>query len=204
MTDSLINTLLSDPSSLFALIGLLILILGFLRIKHTKITTHTLVYIALMLALSVILHMIRLFHMPQGGSVTLGAMVPLLLISFRYGSGVGYLTGFAYGLISLLQDPFILQPVQVLFDYPLPYMVLGIAGYFRKNIYLGAILAVLARLACHFISGVVFFSQYAPAGMSPYIYSLLFNASYLIPELVICVIILRILPTNRLLSAMKD
>ena len=60
--------------------------------------------------------------MPQGGSITCGAMLPLLFIAYRYGPGIGCLTGFLYGLINILQDPFILHPLQVLFDYPLPYM----------------------------------------------------------------------------------
>ena len=82
--------------------------------------------LALLMALALILSQFRLYHFPQGGSVTLGAMVPLLIISFRYGAGVGALAGFVFGLIQIIQDPFILHPLQVLFDYPLPYMALGI------------------------------------------------------------------------------
>lgn len=203
MIATLVDAFSTNPSAFFALIGLLILILGFLYIKHTKFTTRIIVYIALMLALTVILHTFRIYHMPQGGSVTLGSMVPLLFIAFRYGPGVGYLAGFAYGIINLLQDPFILQPIQVLFDYPLPFMALGVAGYFRNHIFIGASIAVACRLACHFISGVVFFAEYAPPDMSPYLYSLVFNATYLVPELIICLIILRLLPMKRLLNEMK-
>lgn len=196
------SELLASPTAGFAILGTFVLILGGLYTKHIKMSTRTLIDIALMLALTIVLHQIHLFHMPQGGSVTLGAMVPLLLLSYRYGPGIGALAGFLYGLINIIQDPFIVHPVQVLFDYPLPYMAMGLAGLWREHIYRGTALAFLARFCCHLISGVVFFASYAPAGMSPFVYSFVFNASYLIPEFLICCIILRLLPIKRLLAAM--
>ena len=147
---------------------------------------------------------LRLYHFPQGGAVTLGGMIPLLLISFRYGAGVGALTGFVFGFMNLIQDPFILHPVQVLFDYPLPFMAMGLAGIFPRKIFLSVLLAFAGRFICHFISGVVFFASYAPDGMSPVIYSLTANATYLVPELIITCLILKFLPVQRLLDAMKQ
>lgn len=198
-----LETILKHPASIFTLVGLVVLILGFVYMKKVVINTRMIVHIGLMLALTVILHHIRLYHMPQGGSITLGAMIPILLIAFRYGPVGGYLAGFVYGLINLIQDPYILHPVQVLFDYPLPYMALGLAGYFKDRIFIGAIVATGGRFLCHFISGAVFFASYAPAGMSPYWYSMVFNATYLVPELIICLVVLRVLPVNRLLFQMK-
>lgn len=198
-----LSTILGSPASLFLLAGVVALILAFAYIKKVKIDTRMMIHIGLMLALAVILHTFRLYHMPQGGSVTLGGMVPLLLIAYRYGPVGGYLAGFVYGLINLIQDPYILHPVQVLFDYPLPYMALGLAGYFKDRMALGAMIGVLGRFICHFISGVVFFASYAPAGMSPYWYSLTFNATYLAPELIICLVVLRVLPVERLLLQMN-
>lgn len=125
------SELLASPTAGFAMFGTLAVILGGLYTRHIKLTTRTLIDIALMLALTIVLHQIRIFHMPQGGSVTLGAMVPLLLLSYRYGPGIGALAGFLYGLINIIQDPFIVHPVQVLFDYPLPYMAMGLAGLWR-------------------------------------------------------------------------
>ena len=118
------------------------------------------------------------------------------------GPGIGALAGFLYGLINIIQDPFIVHPVQVLFDYPLPYMAMGLAGLWRGHLYRGTALAFLARFLCHVISGVVFFASYAPEGMNPLAYSLAFNATYLIPEFLICCLILRLLPVKRLLAAM--
>lgn len=81
-----------------------------------KISTHALVSVSLLVAMAAILHQIILFHMPQGGSVTAGCMVPLLLVSYRYGVRTGVLAGILYGIINFIQEPFVVHPVQVLFE----------------------------------------------------------------------------------------
>ena len=205
--DTLIKSmteLLTQPASLFTLLAVLIFILGYLQMRRIHFTTGMLINVALMLALTIVLHQLRLFHMPQGGSITLGAMVPLLFLTYRYGAGIGCLAGFLYGMINLMQDAFIVHPLQVLFDYPLPYMALAVAAAVPGRLYAGAALAFSARFLCHYISGVVFFGSYAPPDMSPYLYSLVFNATYLVPEALICLVILRILPVPRLLAAMDQ
>ena len=128
-------------------------------------------------------------------------MIPILLIAFMYGPEVGFLTGFLYGMITLILDPYILSPIQVLFDYPLPFTALGIAGFFKNKKYLGISLAVLVRFICHFISGVVFFGSYAPDGMSPIVYSLIVNGPMVGIEGIICLVILAILPIERIIHA---
>lgn len=197
-------TITESPTSLIALIGVLILILFALYSRKIKFTTRILINISLMLAFAIVLQYLSIYHFPQGGAVTFGGMIPLILISFRYGVGVGALAGFVFGLINILQDPFILHPIQVLFDYPLPFMAMGLAGIFSDKTISSALLAFAGRFICHFISGVVFFASYAPEGMSPIIYSLTANATYMIPETLICLVILKILPVKRLLDAMKD
>ena len=196
------STLLDNQTSFFALLGVLILILFVIYSRRIKFTTKMLINISLMLAMATVLQYVRLYHFPQGGAVTLGGMIPILLIAFRYGAGVGTLTGFIFGLINLIQDPFILHPIQVLFDYPLPFMAMGLAGIFPRKIFLSTLLAFCGRFICHFISGTVFFASYAPGGISPIIYSLVANATYLVPELLICLLILKILPVQRLVDAM--
>ncbi len=192
-----------NPSAAFALLGVLLLIFFGLYARKIKFTTKMLVNISLMLAFTIVLNQIRLYHFPQGGAVTPGSMIPLLFVSYAYGPGVGALTGFIFGMVNMILDPFILHPVQVLFDYPLPMMAMGLAGFFPGRKFLGAGVSFFTRFVCHFTSGVVFFASYAPEGMSPVIYSLAANASYLVPEFVICCVILKVLPIERLLAAMK-
>lgn len=194
--------LLEQPASIATLAAAAFLLFSLAYVKKTGFSTRMIVHIASLLALTVVLHMFRLFHMPQGGSITMGGMIPLLLIAFAYGPVGGYLAGFAYGMIHLFQDPYILHPLQLLFDYPFPYMAIGLAGYFRHCMLTGAVVGICARFVCHFISGAVFFASYAPAGVSPYWYSLVFNATYLGPELIICLILLRVLPVQRILAQM--
>lgn len=196
------GVIVASPTSIAALLGIIALIVAFIRFRKIEINTRMIVSIGVALALTIVLHAIRIYHMPQGGSVTLGSMVPLMIIAFRYGPAVGALAGFTYGMLNLIQDPFILHPVQVLFDYPLPFMAMGLAGFFPQQKMLGAAAAILGRFLCHYTAGVVFFASYAPPGMSPYLYSLVFNGSYLVPELVICLLIIGFLPFRRIETAM--
>jgi len=53
--------------------------------------------------------------------------------------------------------------------------------------------SLTTRFLSHFISGVVFFAMYAPEGMSPIVYSAIYNGSYMLPELVISGILIYLL-----------
>jgi thiamine transporter len=150
---------------------------------------------ALAIALAFVLGLIKIFQMPFGGSISL-EMIPLILLALRQGPMVGVVAGSAYGLLNLAVQPVVVHPVQVLFDYPLAFGALGLAGFFRPTVrgaVIGATVAVLARLVCHFVSGVVFFASYAPEGWNPYVYSGAYNAAYLVPSLVIALVVVVVL-----------
>jgi thiamine transporter len=152
--------------------------------------TRVLAEAALAVALAFVLGLIKVFQMPFGGSISL-EMVPLILLALRQGPWVGMVAGAVYGLLDLAIEPFIVHPVQVIFDYPLAFGVLGLAGFFQPTIrgaILGTIVAVLARFVCHFVSGVVFFASYAPEGWNPLVYSAAYNAAYLVPSLIIALV----------------
>jgi thiamine transporter len=150
---------------------------------------------ALAVALAFVLGLITVFRMPFGGAISL-EMVPLILLALRQGPWVGAVAGVVYGLLDLAIEPVALHPVQVIFDYPLAFGVLGLAGLFQptfRGAILGTTVAVLARFICHFVSGVVFFSSYAPKGWDPYLYSAAYNAAYLIPSLIVAMIVVTVL-----------
>lgn len=199
----LLTQLMNVPSAALSLFALFFLLLALLKIKQVRLSVPMAASIGLMLAMAVILTAFPFYRMPNGGSVTLGGMLPLFFISFAYGTEVGMLAGFAYSLMNLLMAPYILHPIQVLFDYPLPFMVLGLAGCFPRHRMAGITAAVAVRLLFHFLSGVVFFGSYAPAGTSVYLYSFVTNLTYLLPNLVICLVLYRLLPVERFLSLMK-
>ena len=145
-------------------------------------------------ALAAVLQFIPLWKMPQGGSISL-EMLPILYIAIRWGLKAGMIGGTVYGLVQLF-NPYVVHPVQLLLDYPVPYMLLGLAGIYniRNNDYGKLLLAVLtgglARFSSHLLSGAIFFGQYAPEGQNPWVYSAIYNASYIIPSLLLSYIIL--------------
>ena len=195
------SEIVKHPLSLVALIGCVIILIVLIKAKKIEITTQLITRIGIALALATVLKVFRLYHFPQGGSVTLGSMVPILIIAFMYGPLVGFLTGFLYGIITLFMDPYILHPVQVLFDYPLPFLALGLAGFFKQNKLLGTSVAIFGRFLCHFISGVAFFGSFAPEGMSPIVYSLFVNGLLVGVEGIICLVIIKFLPIDRIVKA---
>ncbi|SHK05769.1 thiamine transporter [Clostridium cavendishii DSM 21758] len=194
------HKIFSNPLSLITILGLLVLLVVIIKTKHIKMDARLISRIGMALALATILHMFKLYHFPQGGSVTLGSMIPIILIAFIYGPLIGCLTGLLFGIINLFMNPYILTPIQVLFDYPLPFLALGIAGFFKNKKMLGTFLAMFGRFICHFISGVAFFGNYAPKGTSPWLYSLTINASLIGTETFICLVIMYFLPIQRLIK----
>ncbi|MDQ7819522.1 MAG: energy-coupled thiamine transporter ThiT [Armatimonadota bacterium] len=143
-------------------------------------------------ALAAVLHLVKLWEMPQGGSITLGTMVPLFLISLRRGPVVGAVTGAVYGLLEgwiISGGRFFYHPVQVILDYPLAFGVLALAGFFPRYPAFGVTLGALARYASHVVSGVVFFAQYAPQGQPVWLYSLGYNATYLGPDFAVAILL---------------
>ena len=150
--------------------------------------TRALVYGALCMALSFVLSYLRIVRMPQGGSITIASMLPIIVYAYWYGPGKGMIVGVAYALLQMIQDAYFVHPIQILFDYILAFGALGLAGFFKKNLYAGTVVAGLVRFVMHFLSGAIFFGEYAPAGVSPFIYSLGYQAEYLIPDIVICIV----------------
>ncbi|ACM59199.1 thiamine transporter [Caldicellulosiruptor bescii] len=161
----------------------------FLAQKRQKFTTKALVYGGVAISLSFILSFIKFYRMPQGGSITPASMLPLFAYAYMFGPFAGIVAGMAYGILQLIQDPYVVHWAQLLLDYPLSFGALGFAGFFRKNLPLGILAGGFGRFVFHFISGVVFFASYAPKGTSPVVYSAIYNATYLGPDLAVCLII---------------
>src|SRR2546428_3680438 len=147
---------------------------------RTKIITETI----RMVALAGALYLIKIFTLPQGGSVTLGSMVPIFLLALRRGPRIGIVGGVAFGLVALVEDVYsgvevIFYPAQLILDYPLAFGLLGLAGFFQKIPILGVGIGIAARFCSHLVSGVLFFASYAPAGVSPFVYSAVYNGGRL-------------------------
>jgi len=165
-----------------------------------KIQTKIIAEIAVVVALSYALNLIVLFRMPQGGSVTVVSMVPILWLALRRGTKIGVLAGVIFGLVDMMPQPFVVHPVQFLLDYPLAFGSLGLAGLFQKHPISGVVTGIFGRFVCHFISGMVFFAMYAPSGMNPAVYSAIYNGSYLVVELVFSIVIMYVLVRRGVVS----
>lgn len=182
---------------------------------------------AIMLALATVLSFIKIIQMPMGGSVTLCSMLPIMLIGIKYGNVTGALVGLMYALLQLVFDlpggnVFYVGMsagvviIVALFDYIVPFTLLGFAGMFRKiktekipmlGAYAGVISVVVIRFLCHFITGFSVWGQWAPEGMGKYYYSLVYNGTYLLPELgitlIVAIILLQVPQMRKLLIINK-
>ncbi len=177
------------------ILGAVLLILG--RSK-TKWTPRILANAALSIALAFVLSCIRLYKMPQGGSITLASMLPIFLFAYTYGTAPGLFVGLVYGLLQWMQDGFwMLTPVEGVMDYLLAYAVLGLCGIARgidglpeqARFAIGCVIGALARAAVAVTAGCIFFGEYAPEGQSVIAYSLGYNGLYLIPDTLICLVV---------------
>ena len=157
--------------------------------------TRKIAEIAVAVALAVVCSFIKVWEMPQGGSVAL-TMIPILLIAFRQGAVSGMISGAVYGAISLAISGVIYHPMSILLDYVLAFGLLGLAGFFPKSVpgvICGTLTGVAGRFLSSLLSGAVLFASYAPEGQNPWIYSLVYQATYMIPEFVISGVVLVLL-----------
>lgn len=177
--------------------AILILLPLFFGKKSEANETKAIVYAALSVALSFALSYVRLFRLPQSGSVTFASLLPLLLYSYVFGIRKGVVAGLVYGLLQAIQDPMILHPVQFLLDYPAAFGMIGLAGIFKeinlfkKSVILqfvaGGIFAAILRYACHVVTGIIVFDIYAEEGFSPVAWGFLYN-SFVFADMGICLV----------------
>lgn len=165
-----------------------------------------LVYSAICVALSLVLSVVKLFSMPQGGTVTACSMLFIVLVGYWFGPRAGILAGVVRGLSDLVIGAYIVHPVQLILDYPLAFGLLGVAGFVRNKkagLYIGYCLGTIARWVASTLSGAIFFASYAPAGQSPFVYSGIYNASYIVPEMIITLLILCIPALRHVIDKIK-
>jgi len=149
---------------------------------------------AVAVGLAAALGLLKVFTMPQGGSVSL-EMLPILFLAARAGVGPAVIAGGLYGMVQLLLPGVVIfHPAQVALDYPLAYAAVGLAGLVRMTSWprlaAGVALGTGARFVFHFLSGVIFFATYAPEGWNSWLYSAVYNVAYLAPEAAISALLL--------------
>lgn len=144
----------------------------------------------------------------QGGSISF-AMIPVFIVAFRWGMKGGLLSGFLWGVLQVATGTaYVLVPLQGVIDYGVAFTVIGFAGIFANHIQkavksgetrtyltyitLGVFLGSALRFIAHYTAGVVFFGS-AVEGQPAWLYSLLYNTSYMVPSFILCTIIVAFL-----------
>ncbi|MBO5896559.1 MAG: energy-coupled thiamine transporter ThiT [Clostridia bacterium] len=158
---------------------------------------------AVMLALATVLSELAVVKLPYGGSVTLFSQVPMIALSYRYGVKWGAFSGMAMGIVQMLfglnnfsyVSGVVAYLILIFADYVIAFGCLGFGGMFRGKIEnpgcalaLGGAVVSVIRFVCHFISGVTIWGDYSGGAMSAVWYSVTYNASYMLPELIVTLV----------------
>lgn len=174
--------------------------------REKKTDVRALTISALMIALATVLGQIKIFSMPQGGSVTLFSILPIVVCGYLLGTRRGVMAGFCVGLINLIFGPYVIHPVQLLLDYPVAFGALGLSGLtanMKNGLTKGYIVGIIGRYICAVLSGVIFFGEYAPEGFNAWTWSLWYNLTYLAAEGVITLIVINIPAVRNMFNNFK-
>lgn len=174
------------------------------RIQQSNISLLT--FSALCIALATVLSQIRLYRMPQGGSVTAFSMLPIVLVGYWYGRKAGLMAGAAYGILRLLLGAAVVHPIQFLLDYPLAYAVLGCCCLFRGRrfgLQASYLAGAAGRFLCSFAAGIVFFGEFAPEGQHIWAYSAVYQLTYLGPEVIVTLAVISMPPVMNAIEQLR-
>ncbi len=166
-----------------------------------------LVFSAMAMALAYVTSFIKLIHMPMGGAVTMFSMLFITVIGSWYGLRTGLMVAFSYGLLQFVTGPYILSIPQVLCDYVMAFGALGLSGVFKDSnhgIVKGYLLGVTGRFFFSFLSGFIFFGDYAPPEMNPALYSFVYNGAYLFAEAALTSAVLMVPAVEKGLNNVKN
>lgn len=172
----------------------------------------TLVECSLMIAFATVLSLIKLAEMPYGGSITLASMLPMIIISYRHGLGWGAGAGAVYAAIQQLLGLNDLSYVTgwqsvlavIMLDYILAFMTVALGGIFRRRLgkegqaralvqsrelALGALTVCLLRYILHTVAGATVWAGLSIPTEAALLYSIGYNATYMIPETIVNVLV---------------
>ncbi|MDP2425764.1 MAG: energy-coupled thiamine transporter ThiT [Candidatus Izemoplasmatales bacterium] len=162
----------------------------------------------------------------NGGSISI-AMLPIFVVAFRRGLKNGLIAGLLLGGLQILVTrTYFLVPLQFFLDYIAAFIVIGFAGFFPKaitkpiHLVLGIVVATFARLLAASWAGIAYWSEYIPDGIADidrvfgtafsstlitptlmtWVGSFVYNAAYLIPSAILCIIIGLVLQKRGILS----
>jgi thiamine transporter len=167
----------------------------------------------LCLALGFVLSRLKLFEMPMGGSVTPASTLPIIVFCMAFGPVWGLGVALVFAFLQLIGG-YLVTPFQVMLDYILGYLCLGFTGFaalkldqrtaisnpLKRFCSAGLIRAItftfvayITRWFCSVLSGVIFYAEYAPEGMNPWVYSMAYNGGFLTADCLITIAVMCVL-----------
>jgi thiamine transporter len=162
--------------------------------------------IAIVIALATVFDLfsksVPLPRMPYGGSISV-AMLPVMVLALLRGWRVGVVAGILYGIVALVREQHFIHPIQLLMDYPLAFGAIGLTGIatlkessqtslLRLRVGVAVLVSSGFRFCAHFVSGFIFWAQFAPEGQPVWLYSFLYNGSYMLVETILDMVLIQV------------
>ena len=192
---------------LIFLLAIVIFLIYIFEVRKVKFNIRLIFLISIFASISYILSMFKFISMPQGGSITLFSMLPVMLMSFLYGRGAGLTLGLLFGFLKILDGVVFVNPMQFILDYMIANMCLGFSNIFgmktKINIFFGCLFGGFLSLIFNIISGVLFFGEFAHEGMNVWIYSTVYNFSSIGIEVLITSVFMCFFPIQKFLDKKK-
>ncbi|QZY55936.1 energy-coupled thiamine transporter ThiT [Crassaminicella profunda] len=190
---------------LAVLFSVTIFIASMIKLKGVKLEAKSIARIGIVSAITIVLYMIKLVPFPQGGGCSLLSILPIMLLSILFGMEEGILCAIVVASIKIIiQPPY--YPLQLPLDYYGAMMAVAFTPLFgvdtKSKIMKGAIVASLVSTFFSVFSGAIFFGQFAPEGMNPFLYSMMYNFLGYGVEASLSIVVLSLLPLNKLKKAL--
>ncbi len=162
---------------------------------------------SLTIAVCLIISFFPIFRLPLGGSVTIGKMLPLIFFTYFYDLKSGILAGATYSILQIImffhippaKTPWIFA-LTILLDYIIPYLTVGFIAAFKtlfqnkkKYFITSIIFSYFIRFLCSTASGIIIWYEYIPKRYNIWLYCVVYNLIYIVPETLIALIVCNIL-----------
>lgn len=176
--------------------------------KKNRNTTKKLVEASIMVAFATVLSMLKIADMPYGGSVTAASMLPIIIVAYRHGLGMGLASGAVFATVQQLLGLNTLSYVTgwksvvavILLDYIIAFTLIGFGGLFKGafkktissaprrqgvELVIGTVFVCVLRYICHTVAGATVWAGLSIPTEAALIYSLGYNATYMLPETIV-------------------
>ncbi|MCH4889852.1 energy-coupled thiamine transporter ThiT [Acidaminobacter sp. JC074] len=177
---------------------LTVAVFAFAIVKLTKFkwNTKSIARIGIVSALTIVLYSIKLVPFPQGGGCSLLSVLPIMILAVLYGMEEAFICGIIVGITKIIIAPPYF-PMQIPLDYLGAMIALGLTPIFgTKNpirLLGGALFATSISTFFSILSGIIFFGQFAPEGMSTWAYATIYNIAGYGVEVGLSIVILLII-----------